>query len=144
MSTNSRVFKVRPETVWRVLADGWLYPLFVVGASRMRDVDTSWPAPGAQLHHSVGAWPALLDDMTEVLACDPGTKLVLRAHAWPSGAARVVITLDPHPDGTTVTIAEDVESGPGRLIPAPVRHLQLKWRNVETLRRLAYIAERRP
>ena len=34
-------------------------------------------------------------------------------------------------------------AGPGHLVPQPVRALALRWRNIETLRRLAYIAERR-
>ncbi len=147
MSTNQRTVKASPQAVWDVLADGWLYPLFVVGASRMRDVDKTWPAVGAKLHHSVGAWPLLLDDETEVLKCDPQRQLVLRAHAWPAGAARVVMTLEADPTATGCTVVrmeEDVESGPGRLLPKPARDLQLAWRNVETLRRLAFIAERRP
>jgi len=132
-----------PQQVWKVLADGWLYPLFVVGASRMREVDESWPAPGSRLHHSVGAWPALLDDKTEVLACDPGRSLRLRAHAWPAGRAEVELTVVPCPEGSEVTIVEDVTSGPGRLVPKPLRDPQISWRNVETLRRLAFLAERR-
>ena len=28
-----------PSAVWAVLADGWLYPVWVVGAARMREVD---------------------------------------------------------------------------------------------------------
>ena len=54
MATNSRVVQAPPEKVWEVLSDGWLYPLWVVGASRMRAVDEHWPALGARLHHSVG------------------------------------------------------------------------------------------
>jgi hypothetical protein len=33
-----------PEQVFAVLHDGWTYPVWVVGASRMRDVDPGWPA----------------------------------------------------------------------------------------------------
>lgn len=143
MSSNTRNLSVRPEAVWRVLSDGWLYPLFVVGASRMREVDAAWPTPGSRLHHSVGVWPLLLDDKTEVLESEPTRRLVLRAHAWPTGAARVEFLLEAHDEGTRVTIEEDAESGPGLLIPKPLRDVQLAWRNVETLRRLAYIAERR-
>ncbi len=40
-------------------------------------------------------------------------------------------------------IEEDAVSGPGVLVPKPLRGLTLKWRNVETLQRLAYLAERR-
>ena len=144
MSSNSRIMSVEPAAVWRVLSDGWLYPLFVVGASRMREVDAGWPAPGTRLHHSVGVWPLLLDDETEVLASEPNRRLVLRAHAWPAGAAHVNFVLEPHSEGAEVTLEEDAQSGPALLVPKPARDLQLAWRNVETLRRLAFIAERRP
>lgn len=143
MSTNRRRVDATPGQVWEVLADGWLYPLWVVGASRMRDVDDHWPQVGARLHHSVGAWPLLLDDVTEVLEVVPGSLLRLRAHAWPGGAAEVVLHLEAAGAGTEVVIEEDAVSGPGRLVPKPVRDAQLHWRNVETLRRLAYLAERR-
>jgi hypothetical protein len=43
-----------PEQVFAVLRDSWTYPVWVVGASRMRDVDDGWPAPGTKLHHSFG------------------------------------------------------------------------------------------
>ena len=87
MAQNTRLMHATPEQVWAVLSDGWLYPVWV-GASRMREVDETWPEVGSKLHHSVGAWPLLIDDNTEV-------------------------------------------------------GLALTWRNSETLRRLAFIAERR-
>ena len=143
MSQNTRVLKASPEAVWEVLADGWLYPVWVVGASRMREVDSSWPKPGSQLHHSVGAWPALIDDTTEVIESTPGQLLSLRARGWPAGEADVLIRLRPVGTGTEVSITEDVARGPGRLMPKLIRDPVLSWRNVETLRRLAYVAERR-
>lgn len=143
MSENRRLVHATPEQVWRILADGWLYPLWVVGASRMREVDAGWPAVGTQLHHSVGSWPLLLDDTTEVLACTPGSLLRLRARAWPAGEAEVVLRLEASGTETEVVIEEDAVSGPGRLLPKPLRDVQLTWRNVETLRRLSYLAERR-
>lgn len=144
MSTNHRLVHTTPERVWDVLADGWLYPLWVVGASRMRDVDQHWPEVGAQLHHSVGIWPLLLDDTTQVEEAVPGARLRLTARAWPAGSAEVLITLAAESEGTRVSIQEDAKRGPGRMVPAPLRHAPLAWRNVETLRRLAYLAERRP
>ena len=93
MSTNTRRIHATPEQVWDVLSDGWLYPLWVVGASRMREVDDHWPAVGAKLHHSVGTWPLLIDDDTEVIEVVPGHRLVLHARAWPTGAAGVTILL---------------------------------------------------
>ena len=135
--------KATPDQVWDVLADGWLYPLWVVGATRMREVDDTWPAQGARLHHSVGAWPAVLDDDTESLECRPLEQLSLQAKGWPVGEARVDITLEPVAGGTRVVIEEDATHGPGRLVPWPVRAPMIAWRNSETLRRLAYLAERR-
>ena len=143
MSRTRRQVTVPPEQVWEVLADGWMYPLWVVGAARMREVDDTWPAPGSKLHHSVGLWPALIDDETVVRACEPGRMLRLRARGWPAGEADVVITLTPQDGGTLVEIEEDAVKGPGRLMPKPVRAPLIAWRNVESLRRLAHVAERR-
>jgi uncharacterized protein YndB with AHSA1/START domain len=143
MSTTTRTVSATPEQVWEVLSDGWLYPLFVVGASRMRDVDESWPAVGAQLHHSVGTWPLLIDDSTEVLEVDEGSRLLLKARGWPAGEAHVEISLQPSGPTTVVTITEDATAGPGVLVPKPLRDAQLHWRNVETLRRLAFVVEGR-
>jgi uncharacterized protein YndB with AHSA1/START domain len=143
MISVERVIKTTPERVWDVLSDGWLYPLWVVGASRMREVDDSWPAVGAKLHHSVGVWPALLDDNTEVTDSEPLQMLELRARAWPFGEALVRLHLHVQGAETRVVIEEDAVSGPGTLVPKAVRGPGLKWRNVETLRRLAFIAERR-
>ena len=143
MSTTSRPISATPEQVWSVLADGWLYPLFVVGASRMRDVDDTWPAVGSCLHHSVGTWPLLIDDTTEVLEVEEDRRIVLKARGWPAGEARVEISLRPTADATVVTIVENATAGPGALIPKPVQDAQLHLRNTETLRRLAFVAEGR-
>ena len=143
MSTTTRPVSATPEQVWEVLADGWLYPLFVVGASRMRDVDESWPAVGARLHHSVGTWPLLIDDTTEVLEVEEGKRILLLARGWPAGQAHVDISLQPSGDSTVVTITEDASAGPGLLVPKPLRDVQLHWRNVETLKRLAFVVEGR-
>lgn len=144
MSTNRRSVDATPDQVWEVLADGWLYPLFVVGASRMRAVDDSWPGVGARLHHSVGTWPLLVDDTTEVLDLEEGARLRLRARAWPSGDAEVVISVDADgPTTSCVSLVEDAVSGPAVLVPPPLRHAQLHLRNTETLRRLALLVEGR-
>ena len=132
-----------PEQVWDVLADGWLYPLWVVGATRMREVDEAWPSAGARLHHSVGTWPLTVDDVTVVEECVPGVRLELRAHAWPAGQADVTITLRALGVDTEVVIEEQAVSGPGALVPRLAQDPLLNWRNVESLRRLAFLAERR-
>jgi uncharacterized protein YndB with AHSA1/START domain len=145
MITVERIIKTTPQRVWDVLEDGWLYPLWVVGASRMRDVDDAWPAVGTKLHHSVGVWPGLIDDDTEVTDVEPLRMLELRAKGWPLlGEAQVRLHLSEQGAGTRVVMEEDAVSGPGKLVPKPARAPGIKWRNVESLRRLAFIAERRP
>lgn len=130
--------------VWDVLADGWLYPVWVVGAARIRDVDASWPGHGSRLHHSFGLWPALVDDTTDVLEVDAGSYLQLRTRAWPFGEAEVQIHLSSEgPAQTRMRLCEKAVRGPGRLIPAVVQAPLVDWRNREALRRLAMLAEGR-
>lgn len=131
------------DQVWQVLADGWTYPLWVVGASRMRAVSANWPEVGAKLHHSAGVWPALLDDETTVEACEHRRRLRLVPKGRPLGSAVVAITLAEHGDGATIRISEDVISGPAMLVPERVRQAGVLARNRETLHRLALLAERR-
>jgi len=78
-----------------------------------------------------GGWPLLLDDTTSVLEADPGRELVLKARAWPMGAARVRVLLAAHDGGTLVRMEEDVTSGPGLLVPPPVRWSAIAIRHVE-------------
>jgi hypothetical protein len=139
--TVRRDIDASPGTIWAVLADGWLYPSWVVGASRMRAVDPAWPGVGAQLHHSAGTWPLLLDDSTTVLASVPKRELVLRARGWPAGEAQIRLVLEERVGGCEVVMSEDAVRGPGRLVPEPLRSLAIGPRNVESLRRLAYLAE---
>jgi uncharacterized protein YndB with AHSA1/START domain len=132
-----------PEAVWAVLADGWEYPTFVVGASSMRAVDEDWPAPESRLHHSVGVWPLMIQDSTRVIAADPPRRLELIARGWPAGEAVVVLELEPEDGGTRVTMHEDAVAGPGRWVPPPLRQLFGRPRNAETLRRLDFLSRGR-
>ena len=139
-----RVVDAPQQDVWEVLADGWLYPVWVVGAARIRDVEASWPQQGARLHHSFGLWPALVHDTTEVLEVEPGSRLRLRARGWPLGEAQVELLLTAAgPERTHVRVYEKAVSGPGRLIPSIVETPLVRWRNTEALRRLAMLAEGR-
>lgn len=142
MSRTVKLFRCSPEEVFKVLADGWGFATWVVGAARIRDVDPGWPAEGSSIHHSVGAWPMLLDDTTTVQSVDSPHSLTLRARAWPFGVAEVTLQCEPDAPGVTkVTMIEHSTSGPARLIPQVLLDPVLHARNVETLRRLAYLAE---
>ncbi|MFB9903659.1 SRPBCC family protein [Allokutzneria oryzae] len=132
------------EDVFDVLADGWSYASWVVGAAHIRQVDSGWPAEGARVHHSIGPWPLQVQDVTRVLDVVHGRLLDLEARAWPVGTARVRISLTPAgPAETDVLMEEEITAGPGRLIPTVVQGALLRPRNVEALKRLADIARGR-
>ena len=143
MSRNVRVFACRPEAVFSVLADGWLYPAWVVGASRIRGVDAEWPRPESRLYHSVGLWPAVIDDATVSLEWSPPRRAVFQAKGWPIGEATVTIDVKRRGDGCVVRLQEEPAAGPGRWVPSFLTQPLLVWRNAETLRRLAFLAEGR-
>ncbi|HEU5143943.1 MAG TPA: SRPBCC family protein [Dermatophilaceae bacterium] len=143
MITVNRHTGASPADVWTVIADGWSYASWVVGASRIRAVSADWPLEGARIHHSVGAWPAVLDDETVVLHCEPGRLIRLRAKTNPIGEAFVELELTPEDGGTRIEMREDAESGPMTLVPQAARQLMIAPRNREATLRLALIAERR-
>ncbi len=140
----SRSVAAPAEAVWAVLADGWFYGTWVVGASRVRAVDDAWPQDGSRVQHSFGPWPAIISDATVVEESQEPHHLVLTARGWPMGEARVSIDIVPDgPGSCTVSMAEDATAGPGKVVPMPVRQAMILPRNREALRRLAYIAEGR-
>ncbi|GAB77908.1 Polyketide cyclase / dehydrase and lipid transport [Austwickia chelonae] len=143
MSTVEHRSDASPAAVWAVLADGWTFGSWVVGASRVRAVEPDWPAVGSRVHHSVGAWPAVLDDNTEAVEAAEGERLVMLARTRPVGQARVEITLVPDGEKTLIRMTEDFVSGPATIVPSPVRGAALTARNTETLRRLSFLAQRR-
>ncbi|MDQ1739763.1 MAG: hypothetical protein QOE53_1415, partial [Pseudonocardiales bacterium] len=81
----------------------------------------------------------------EVLTCRPGRLLRLLARTRPLGESLVEIEVTARPGlgSCAVEIREDAVSGPGMLVPAPVRQLALAPRNRESLRRLEYLVRGR-
>ena len=130
-----------PERVWAVLADGWLYAGWVVGAAHIRRVEPGWPAAGARLHHKVGPWPLTIADTTSSLSADPPRELVLRARGWPLGEATVRIVVEADGDGSVVTMEETPSAGPGAWVHNRVTDAALRARNTESLARLRDMAE---
>ena len=132
-----------PEAVFAVLADPWRYADWVVGAKRIRHVDESWPEPGSRFHHKVGVGPVEIRDSSVCEAVDIDRAISLRVKAWPAGAARVRIALTPADDGGTEIIFEEVPlEGFVRRFDNPLQRAALTLRNIESLRRLARIAEK--
>ena len=142
MSTTKRIIHGSPDRVFDVLANGWSYSQWVVGASRVRDVTPDWPEEGAEIHHSVGAWPLLINDLTTVVRSERPTLLELRVRAGPSGEGVVRVTCREVGEGTEVTMEEDAKKGPALLVPRVLRDIALDQRNREALARLAILVER--
>ncbi len=144
MAVVEKVIRATPEQIFAVLADGWGYSDWVVGAAHIRDVEAAWPAKGARLHHKIAMWPFSVKDKTEVLESDPPRMLRMRAHLGPLGAATVRITIVPLGEGVTkVTMAEDFAAGPLRWVRTKANDLTLHWRNKEALSRLDDLATRK-
>lgn len=132
-----------PDDVFATLADGWLYPVWVVGAARMRDVSPTWPEEGSKIHHSLGIWPVLVNDETEIVEWTPSRRMRLRAKAGPLGRGVVLIEVRPYADGCLIRMSEEPVTGVVRYMPDFLWAPLLRARNRETLRRLAAIAEGR-
>lgn len=143
MSQNECLIAAKVEDVFSILADGWSYASWVVGASRIRDVDPQWPEPGQRIHHSVGAWPFLLDDTTTSMEYEPGRRLRLRIRVWPAGHGEVEFVADETADGCRLVMTETAVSGPVAFLPSAAADLMLHARNAEALRRLKLLAEKR-
>ncbi|MFJ4220279.1 SRPBCC family protein [Curtobacterium luteum] len=140
MAKNVRILHCRPEDVFDVFRDGWLYTTWVVGASRMRGEDPGWPAVGSRIHHSFGVWPIVIDDTTTVEVWDPPRAMTIRPKGWPIGEARVELTVEEHRRGCKVTIVENAIAGPGSYVPDVLMQPAIWARNHETLRRLGWVA----
>lgn len=131
------------ERVWAVLADGWSYSGWVVGNSRIRAVSADWPAPGTRILHSIGTWPAVINDETVVLSAEIGYELVLLANVRPAAQARITLRLNDLPaGGCRVEMSEVAVSRPLRWVPDAVQLLGVAPRNRECTWRLAMIAEK--
>jgi hypothetical protein len=143
MSENECLIRASVEDVFAVLADGWSYASWVVGASRIRDVQAGWPQPGRSIHHSVGVWPLVIDDRTTVEAYEPLRLLRLRVRAWPAGEGRVELEAENRGGQCHLVMREKAISGPAALVPEAIADPLLSIRNKEALRRLGLIAEGR-
>jgi hypothetical protein len=146
VATVSCFIDAEPDVVFGVLAEGWFYSNWVVGASHVRAVQEGWPAVGSKLYHASGVWPVVARDETLVEQVEPGRLLVLLARGRPLGEARVRIELAPSAAGTgagtTVTMHESPVAGPGKWLHNPLAEMVLTRRNTESLARLTALVER--
>jgi uncharacterized protein YndB with AHSA1/START domain len=128
--------KATPEEIFAVLADGYAYDDWVVGAKQIRSVDDEWPAKDSRFHHTIGAGPIDIKDSTKVIEVEPPSKLVLSVRFRPAGTAVVELTMEPVDETTTkVTMKETPTSGAARAM-ALATSMMLLVRNEWSLLRL--------
>jgi uncharacterized protein YndB with AHSA1/START domain len=143
LARNERIIKVSPRDVFDVLSDPRGYAYWVLGSMEIRNADSSWPAQGSRLHHTVGVGRLRIRDHTTVEAVENGRHLQLKAQTGPLGSARVKLSLEEVEGGTRVTMVEDPADKPTAFVFMPLTHLLMRARNVRSLDRLAELAERR-
>ena len=136
MASVEREVEASAAEIWAVLSDGWTYSAWVVGTSKIRSVDAAWPQVGARVHHSVGAWPILIEDHTEVLESIEPSHLVVRARGWPLGEARVSITAKQRGVRCLLHLEETPTKGPGAWLNNPLFDAGLRLRLSEMAVRL--------
>jgi uncharacterized protein YndB with AHSA1/START domain len=143
MATSERYMPLAPPAVWAALADPAGYAEWVVGSSRIRDADPSWPAAGARFHHSIGIGPLHVDDHTESLGAEAPRRLRMLARARPLGSAHVTMELTPEAGGTLVRMTENPAGVMSVLRLHPFVQVATKLRNAESLKRLERVAARK-
>ncbi|HIW61686.1 MAG TPA: SRPBCC domain-containing protein [Candidatus Stackebrandtia excrementipullorum] len=144
MAEVTRVVNAPVDRVFAVLEDGWSYSDWVVGTAHIKGVEADWPQEGSNLWVRTGIWPFDVPGHTLSLECDPPTRLVLRPTLWPAGELTVTLQLSEISDTKTrLTLEEHPKAGPLQGMRVKLNDLVLHKRNVESVRRLADIAERR-
>ena len=78
-----------------------------------------------------------------MLEWQPPQRAVMRPKGRPLGEAEVVVEVKPRGTGCVVRITETPISGPVRWVDNPGMQVAIHLRNVETLQRLAFLAENR-
>lgn len=143
MSRNEITVAASPQDVFDVLDDAEAYPRWVVGARRMRRVDSNWPHEGSEFHHALGLPGAELHDSTAVVDHVPLHRIVLEVRFRPTGTARVELEVDTTADGSIVTMEETPDSGPVSWLPGFLTDPLLHARNAWSLQRLRHEVEQR-
>lgn len=101
----ARVPAKRAE-VYEVLSDPATYPSWLVGNSRVAEIDDDFPQAGAEFEHTVMAGLMRIDDHSESIGADRNRRLAMRVHAG-RFHARVQFDLESCGKGTTsVRLAE--------------------------------------
>jgi len=145
IARTEKIIEASPEKVFEVLADARNYAYWVVGSKEIREVDADWPSVGSRFHHTVGFGPFKVKDHSEVEEVEAPGLLKLKVKARPFGTGRVTMEMIEIAKGRThVTMTEDAGDALTAILFNPLTHLLVRGRNVESLKRLAELAEDGP
>src|SRR5215470_8753606 len=136
MAYASREIPASPADVYAVLIDPNSYPSWLIGASEIRDVDATWPAPGSRFHHRVGVGPFTIADSTEILASRPCERLQLAVRARPLITAIVTFRLVGDDARCVVSFEEEPRARLIGNLVRPVMDPLTHVRNHRSLKRL--------
>jgi uncharacterized protein YndB with AHSA1/START domain len=135
MTVCERHFTSSPDRVYEAIVDAEGYPRWLVGAKVVRVTDPSWPSPGAEFQHKVGAGPIEVADHTTVAGVVPGRSLDLIVRARPFIEADVRFRVTPDGTGTLLSMNERPR-GVFRFA-TPFLAPLIKARNARSLQQLA-------
>ncbi|MGB3411740.1 MAG: SRPBCC family protein [Microthrixaceae bacterium] len=124
------------EEVFDILEDPDTYPDWLVGASRIIKVDSTWPRVGSKFSHRIGVGPFVMPGSTSIKVIDRPSELVLGAGMGVLGEATVRFRLEQVPAGTQITLEETLTRGPARTPWSGIRLLlgtALRGRNAISL-----------
>lgn len=137
MSFTSREFDASPADVFAVLVDPESYPRWLIGADRIRDVDTAWPAIGSKFYHVVGVGPLKIADDSEVIDIEDGRMLQLKVRARPLVSAVATFRVIGDTKRCVVTLEEEPAIRSIGNLVRPLLDPTVHMRNHRSLRRLA-------
>ncbi len=143
MARNKRKVNADQETVFGVLLDPQAYSEWVVGAYKVRDVDAEWPAKGSSFHHQLARSGGGVKDKTTIVDLERPRLIKLKAFARPVGAVDITLRVESLGSDSLIVMDETAAEDSKLRKIKPVLELFTYLRNVEALRRLARIAERR-
>ena len=116
MARNEIVVGVAPVEMFTLLLDPYAYPKWVVGTTRVREVDRDWPSVGARFHHTVGLGPFSTRDSTRMLTSRPPFDLDLEVRFRPLGVACVSVRVSDDGVGRCrIVLTEDPIAGPAEV-----------------------------
>ena len=142
MARNDIFVSADRERVFDVLADPRSFAHWVVGSRTIRSADDRWPEVGTAFDHSIGVWPFVIRDHSEVEAVRRPELLRLRVKGRPLGVAYVTLELRPEAGGTHVTMTETAaDRRTAALVHNGLGERLLRARNAASLRRLKALAE---